>query len=398
MAYETEDKFISRNYTQGRPGLDMTPFFIVHTYNGPGRSLYNWFQNNSLGISAHKARFKDGKGERYVRREDTSHGAGNWWANVRGINIEHMDDGNPSDSVRTAEQYEGTAQDIAQEAFELGHRVLNESNIKPHWDFTSTGCPGGLDIDRIRRRSNEILQLKITPPAPPIPEWKKNAKDIGVKTFRPQKDFKLYNLENGSVVKEFLEGIDVTVRYLSGNYYITEYSYNNSIAAGFKKEDLEYIKPDVITFRIERTYKDMTEISEYADEETARVEFVKMMDTLKPREVSSVYEFNKTKNIVIRIIDKFIGPDEIVYVILSGDENPSQDKWQFKNKEEAKGEYDLMLSVLPEGKTIKFVWWNKTTGEHETLESFTKPIKPTILKSFWEFIKRLLEFLRVIKS
>lgn len=235
-----ETKLISRNYTQGRPGSSGILFFIIHTYNGAGRTLYNWFQNNNLGVSAHKAGFKDGNGEIYVRREDTSHGAGNWWANIHGLNKEHQDDGNPSDSARTNELYEGTCQDIAQEAYEMGWKVLNESNVKPHWDFAGTGCPGGLDIDRIRRRSNEILQAKL---APVIPDWKKNAKDIGYKTFTIQKDVQLIDISDGRIIKTFPKGTVITVRYLFNDFYITEYSFNAEIDSGMRKADMEYQEP-----------------------------------------------------------------------------------------------------------------------------------------------------------
>lgn len=243
------EHYITRNYTQGRPGLDMTPFFVVHTYNGKGTFLNGWFQNNNLGVSSNNAALKDGTIERLVRREDTAHHAGNWWANVRSIGIEHQDDGNPSDSARTNELYEATCQDIAQVAFELGHKVLNESNIKPHWEFSSTGCPGGLDINRIRQRSNEILQAKL---APAIPDWKKNAKDVGLKNYKVQKNVDLIDISDGRVIKTVPKGSDIGVRYEYNGFLITEYSYNNTFDNGFKKEDLEYIENDNIYY----IYKD----------------------------------------------------------------------------------------------------------------------------------------------
>lgn len=331
MAYETEEQYISANHTKGRPGLDMLIFFIVHTYNGKGRSLKNYFQTNSLGVSAHEARFLDGKGEQYVRDEDTSHGAGNWWANVRGYNIEHQDNGNPSDIVRTAEQYEGTSQRIAKKAYKFGHKVLNSSNIKPHWEFSSTGCPGGLDIERIRRRSNELLQLILTPPDT-TPKWKKEAIDLGPLTFKAQKDIHFVNIENGSVIKTFPEGTEITVRYFSNNYYITEYSYNNTISAGFFKHDVEYIKPD-----------------------------------------------------------------EIVYVVLMGDE-VKEDKWRYSEQADAEAHFDEKVLSLKEGEEISLIKWNITKDITETLKHFSIPVKPrpTKLQMFANFIKKVLEFFRTI--
>lgn len=234
------NNFITRNYTQGRPGLDMLPFFVLHTYNGAGTSLKNWFQNNNLGVSSNDAAWKDGTIEHLVRDEDTSHANGNWWANVRSITIEHQDDGNPGDSARTNELYEATCQNIAQKAFRIGHKVLNESNIKPHSDFTSTGCPGALDIGRIRRRANEILQSML---APAIPEWKKNAKDLGLKNYTVEKEVNLIDISDGAIVKTFPKGSIVGVRYQYKDFLITEYSYNNTFDNGFKVADLEYKEP-----------------------------------------------------------------------------------------------------------------------------------------------------------
>lgn len=234
------DNFINRNYTQGRQGLDMLLFFVVHTYNGKGTSLKNWFQNNNLGVSSTDAVWKDGTVEHLVRDEDTAHHAGNWWVNVRSIGIEHQDDGNPNDSARTDELYEATCQNIAKKAFRIGHKVLNESNIKPHSDFTSTGCPAALDINRIRRRSNEILQSML---APQVPEWKKNAIDIGLRNYKVQKDVNLYDISDGRVIKSFPKGTDIGVRYEYNGFLITEYSYNNEFDSGFKKSDLEFTLP-----------------------------------------------------------------------------------------------------------------------------------------------------------
>jgi hypothetical protein len=299
MAYETTDNFITNNYTPGREGLDTMIFFVVHTYNGPGRSLYNWFQDNPYGVSSHKARFKDGLGERYVRREDTAHHAGNWWANVRSIGIEHMDDGQPADSVRTAEEYEGTSQDIAQEAFEIGHKVLNASNIQPHWAFASTGCPGGLDIDRIRQRSNELLQLKLNPPEPVIPDWKKKAVDIGTTNFTIEKDVQMVNLENGSVIQTFTTGTVIGVRYLTGDYYVTEYSYDKTIPAGFKKEDLEYKKPDKITYEVDlEVYNNITPTGSTKFFDTlneAESSYSEILLTMHGGDTLSLVEVNETQ-------------------------------------------------------------------------------------------------------
>lgn len=217
----TTDKLIPKNFTRGRKGLDMPLFYVVHTYNGKGRSLYNWFATNKFGVSAHTARFKDGNGENYVSRNDTAHHAGNFWANVRSIGIEHQDDAVPSDNIRTDALYEQTAQDIATDALSRGHKILNASNIKPHSDFTKTGCPGALDINRIRARANEILQAAINNV---IPEWKKNCLPLETeRIYIIEKDVVLYDISDNSKVKSFNKGEEIKVAYILNNYYITKY-------------------------------------------------------------------------------------------------------------------------------------------------------------------------------
>src|SRR5690606_24011176 len=77
-----ERKIIQRNYTSGRAG-QLPQFVVIHTYNGGGRSLYNWFNNATAQVSAHYAIFLDGNGEQYVDESNTAWHAGNWDANIK---------------------------------------------------------------------------------------------------------------------------------------------------------------------------------------------------------------------------------------------------------------------------------------------------------------------------
>lgn len=149
---------ITRNYTAGREGGRVLAI-LIHTYNGKGRSLYNWFQNNNTGVSAHYAVFLDGGNEQYVREEDRAHHAGHLWWNKVTIGIEHQDNGNPQDSVRTNELYATSARLCFDILVRHGHRVANEHTIKPHNEASATGCPGGLDIARIRKETQNYMDL-----------------------------------------------------------------------------------------------------------------------------------------------------------------------------------------------------------------------------------------------
>lgn len=155
-----DTKFISTNHQKGRNGNTITSI-VLHTYNGKGRSLFNWFSNPQSGVSAHYAIFLDGNGEQYVSHSDTAWHAGDANVNVQSIGIEHQDNGNSGDSVRTNEMYEASAQLVARlcKEFNIPCR-RGRHGILEHREVTSTGCPGGLDVNRIIRRANEIL----TPP------------------------------------------------------------------------------------------------------------------------------------------------------------------------------------------------------------------------------------------
>lgn len=207
----------TNNYTSGRPGLDGPLFYVIHTYNGKGSFLGNqdgqgWFQTNNLGLSSSNCVLLDGTIERVVRREDTPHANGNWWANVRSITYELQDNGNPGDSERTSEQYEAVSEDIANDAYAQGYPMLNEANIQPHRNFASTGCPGGVDMGRIIRRANEILQ-QLRNPQPIIDNLyrvRKSGKQIGA--FAEESNaFDLFVNEHADQVLQ--NGRDLTINF-----------------------------------------------------------------------------------------------------------------------------------------------------------------------------------------
>lgn len=152
----TERKIIQRNFTQGRSG-QYAQFVVLHTYNGTGRSLYGWFNNAIAQVSAHYGVFMDGNSEQYVDESNTAWANGNWDANIKAISIEHQDNGVPSDAVRTNELYEGTAQLIADIYRRYAWDKADMGKIRQHREFVGTGCPGALDIERIKRRVKEIL-------------------------------------------------------------------------------------------------------------------------------------------------------------------------------------------------------------------------------------------------
>jgi len=179
MVYSTMQitpKLITKNFKTGRakriefprPGVYK---IVIHTYNGKGTSLYNWFQENTVSTSAHYSVWKNGTIEQYVRENDTAWHAGQSWWNDVSIGIEHQDDGNPADPVRTEQLYEASAELVA-DICRRWNIALTADNIVPHKKTASTGCPGGLDVNRIITRAQHIAEAAVPIPQPepmPIP-------------------------------------------------------------------------------------------------------------------------------------------------------------------------------------------------------------------------------------
>ena len=138
------------NYMKGRQGAAPDKM-IYHHIVGDVSAADLVFRNPNSVKSAHFA-IGDGDVHQYVSLNDTSFGAGNWQANIHGINKEHADlpGGGFSDLT-----YETSAQNNVQVARFFGRKVGDFQHL-PHSAIVPTACPGGLDIDRIVRRAMEI--------------------------------------------------------------------------------------------------------------------------------------------------------------------------------------------------------------------------------------------------
>jgi N-acetylmuramoyl-L-alanine amidase CwlA len=171
------ERIITRNFTNFRHKKPDT--IVMHTYGGKGTSLYSWFQNNSINVSAHYAVLKSGVIEHYVNDSHASHHAGTPEMNFRSIGIEHQDDGIPDDSKRTTALYKASSELVASLC---KNNKIPCKLVKPgtpgivlHRDIvTSRSCPGGLDVKKIIKMANAILNpLKPKPvPKPPVVEPK----------------------------------------------------------------------------------------------------------------------------------------------------------------------------------------------------------------------------------
>lgn len=159
---DIQKKIINRNYTVGRAN-QIPHIVVIHTTDGFGRNNYNWFNNPNSKTSAHFGVMLDGTVEQYVDIDNTAWHAGDWNINLISIGIEHDDNRNPNDSVRTGELYRSSIQLICFLIDELEKKYPNKFTasasqefinnfIRIHREFSpGRTCPGGLDVNRIKQ-------------------------------------------------------------------------------------------------------------------------------------------------------------------------------------------------------------------------------------------------------
>lgn len=147
----------------------------MHTTDGGG-DLYAWFNNPNVKASAHYGVLLSGVVEQYVKEGDMAWHAGtnaenglpnnNWET----IGIEHQDNGNEWDSIRTPELYEAAAQLLADicKRYNIPCRLLSReekwgSGIALHNYYANKTCSAGLDVNRIILRANQIMSSQTNP-------------------------------------------------------------------------------------------------------------------------------------------------------------------------------------------------------------------------------------------
>lgn len=100
--------------------------------------------------------------------------AGNWAMNLRSIGIEHLNStGAPNWDV--ADETEERSAALVADICKRYGIPCDRGHIIKHGEVSATACPGGLDIDKIVRRANEILggasaNIPAAPSTPPVTE------------------------------------------------------------------------------------------------------------------------------------------------------------------------------------------------------------------------------------
>lgn len=135
------------------------------TFQNPGTVV------NGRGTNA-ATNFGVGQTEvhQYVRLQDYHHGDGDKISNMTGASVEH--EGGPSIPITDA-VYENSAQLMAKimkhALWRGGDKLEVGVNFFPHDHWTTTSCPGTLDLPRLARRVNEILGFEPDPEPEPEP-------------------------------------------------------------------------------------------------------------------------------------------------------------------------------------------------------------------------------------
>jgi N-acetylmuramoyl-L-alanine amidase len=208
---------------------------MLHVMDGFLYGCDAWFNNRESGVSAHYGVGGESFEEvhRYINEWDTAwHTGGNangTWnflglpkdrPNFYTIGIE-MQGGYLGQAIheKTLNKTVELVSDIC-----LRHSLpVTRERIIGHSDVNQVSrqnCPG-IDLDKFVKRVVEYI-AKLNPE----PAWKLEVLTLDPKTFSPQNDYSLINLDNGQIVATYPKGTSVTVSYSYGDFYLTEYSFN----------------------------------------------------------------------------------------------------------------------------------------------------------------------------
>ena len=150
----TKDIVTSANWDAGRGGVSVTGI-VLHTMVGTTASAQARFSDPSSQVSVHYGVSLDGSIHQWVEEPNTAWQAGNYPVNQATIGIEHEDNGNYNDNVRTDALYESSSDLVADICrrydfpADANHIFLHKNVIDTTKYPGGTSCPDGLDTNRI---------------------------------------------------------------------------------------------------------------------------------------------------------------------------------------------------------------------------------------------------------
>lgn len=137
------------NYTKGRSGKKINKI-VLHWIVGTLPSADATFANPDRKASAHYG-VANNTIHQWVREEDTAWHASNWTVNQESIGIEHEGGWLLPDGTRKTPT-ETTHQTSAKLVYDICARYgipIDRDHIRVHREYSSTQCPGSLDVDKI---------------------------------------------------------------------------------------------------------------------------------------------------------------------------------------------------------------------------------------------------------
>lgn len=228
------------NFTVGRPGASRDGRQTFHHVVGTRESAVIVFNQPTRGASSH---FVVGGDiiDQCVDINNTAWCDGNWESNLRTISVEHEGGWNGTGPY-SDQMYEQAAHLCAwlRENYGVSRYVRHrEVSLK------STACPGGLDVERIWNRSQQIINSYNQPPAQP--EWLRNRKQVPDKTMFAQNDgFYIRNLnapDQAADSRRFARNQDFLVRGYTvvGNvkYWISASSWDTATPNGMRDGEVK---------------------------------------------------------------------------------------------------------------------------------------------------------------
>lgn len=250
----------TNNYSKGRSGRKIEMITIHHMAGVlSAKRCGELFQNPNRKASSNYGIGYDGKIALYVDEENTSWANSNWDANCKSVTIETSNDKTGSDwhvGDVTLNSLIKLVADIAKRN-SLG-KLVKGKNLTWHQMYSRTACPGPYLLSKLDYIVDEAN--KINEQVEPVSDLK--IEKIDKKKIRLNKYTSLWNFDftewkDAKSVENYGEGtvieniVAVATNALGGEYYMTEYSYNNNIHNGFNVVDCEDVI-DIVTYTVKK--------------------------------------------------------------------------------------------------------------------------------------------------
>lgn len=250
----------TNNYSKGRSGRKIEMITIHHMAGVlSAKRCGELFQNPNRKASSNYGIGYDGKIALYVDEENTSWANSNWDANCKSVTIETSNDKTGSDwhvGDVTLNSLIKLVADIAKR--NSLDKLVKGKNLTWHQMYSRTACPGPYLLSKLDYIVDEAN--KINEQVEPVSDLK--IEKIDKKKIRLNKYTSLWNFDftewkDAKSVENYGEGtvieniVAVATNALGGEYYMTEYSYNNNIHNGFNVVDCEDVI-DIVTYTVKK--------------------------------------------------------------------------------------------------------------------------------------------------